>query len=431
MPGSNGNLTIGPARTTAGFMNNPAFARKREIQARQKSGFFGNMSKKVGDTFGSSRTDRDMKLANSAAMVRIEKTQGDTHNFTMEKVLTGPPTFGDQRPETAGTLGFLHAEVKLAKTRSPAFQLPADMDQIKAAASVDINWDSAIRDQCAKWNGEALAHETIIAALKGASDNVLRPTTQGGLGMDLGRGAGVQVSPMNFIVKGLGKVSGATLAAREADAISKIGSLSTATAAHLISLKGIIDLSEEISTGETEMVGMEIGGEERFFLVLPSIARQAIQGVNSTMVDYAKWTAAWGKDSPLLQMAKFEAGKFIVFYDDFLNRYSPDVTGSNIVWGKDTVAFQSWKRADLTTAQKGRGVGLIFGAKAMLQAYKAGIEYTTDEGPHMTSSEIATMVRRATVRAMWNDKQDPAALPKEYGTMAWVFADKGIDFTAA
>lgn len=426
MPGTNGNLTIGPARTTAGFMNNPAFTRKREIQARKKSGFFGNMSKKIGDVFGSSRTDRDMALANSAAMVRVEKTQGDTHNWTMEKNLTGPPTFGDQRPETAGTLGFLHAEMVLHKTRSPAFQLPAEMDQIRAAGSVDINWDSAIREQVTKWHGECMAVESIKATLRGASDNLLAPVSAGARALDIGRGAGVPVSPMNFIVRGLGKVSGATLDAREADAISKIGSLSTATAAHLISLKALYELSEEISCAQTEMIGMEVGGEERFFLVLPSLARNVLQGTDSTLVDYAKYQAAWGPNSPLLQMAKFEVGKLIVFYDDFLNRFSPDVTGSNIVWGKDTTDFQSWGYEDLSTAQKGRGIGLIYGRKALLQAYNAGIKYTTDEGPHETSEEISSMVKRSTVRAMWKDKQDSSALPKEYGVMAFAFANKGI-----
>ena len=426
---SNGNLNIGASRTVAGFMNNPAFARSREVQARKKSGFFGNMATKIVENVVSSRTYRDFQLSKTSAMLLVENTKGDTHNWTMEKVLTGAPSFGDQRPETGGTLGFLHAEVQLNKTRSPAFQLPAEMDQIRAAGSIDINWDSAIRDQVAKWHGEAMAHEHIITALKGASDNLLRTTAEGARALDLGRGAGVQVSPLNFIVRGLGKVTGATLAAREADAISKIGSLSNATASHLLSPNALMELSEEISCAQTEMVGMEIGGEERFFLALPSMARNTLQGAASAIVDYAKYQAAWGKDSPLLQMAKFEIGKFIVIYDDFLNKYSPDVTGANIIWGKDTTEFQSWGFGDLTPAQQGRGIGLVFGQKAMLQAYNAGIGYTTDEGPHETSKEISSYVKRSTVRAMWNDKQDASALPKEYGTMAYCFAMKAITHT--
>lgn len=423
---TNGNLTIGAARTTAGFMNNPAFTRAREKQARQRSGFFGNMGKRIKETFGSSSTDREMKLATSAAMVRIEKTQGDTHNWTMQKALKGRPTFGDQRPETGPTLGFLHAETVLHKTRSMAVPLPADMDQIRAASTIDINWDASVRDELMQWNGDYLAHEIITTTLMGASPNLLRPTTEGARAIDLGRGAGVQVSPKNIIVRGLGKVSGATLAAREADAISKIGSLSTATAAHLLTPKSLMELSEELSSAQTEMVGLDIGGEEKFLLCLPSISRNALQGHDSALVDYAKYTAAWGKDSPLLRMAKFEIGKFVVFYDDILNKYMPDVTGSNIIWGKNTTEFQSWKREDLTTAQKGRGVGIIYGQKAILQAYKAGIEYTVAEGDHETSKEIATMVRRSSVRAMWKDKQDIAALPEEYGTMLFVYAEKGI-----
>ena len=219
----NGVMSVGQARTTAGFMNNPAFNRDCLLQARLRSGVFGNLSGKMirGENSG---TERGVDIAKSPAILRIEKREGDTHTWTMQKPLYGGPTFGDQRPEKGGTLDFLHAEVVLHKTRSPAFQVPPDMDRQRMASTVDVNHETALREETTRWHGDAIPHEVITTFLMGGTDNVRTlPAAGGGRGIDFGRGAGVQVSPRNAIVRGLGKVSGATLAAREADLKSKIG----------------------------------------------------------------------------------------------------------------------------------------------------------------------------------------------------------------
>jgi hypothetical protein len=429
MPGSNGSMNSGAARTTAGFMNNPAFERSRYYQARVRSGVFGALSKKMGQTFGeNSGTERSENLTKSAAFLRVEKKQGDTHNWTMEKVLKGPPTFGDRVPETAGTLGFLHAEVVLHKTRSPAFQVPADMEQIRMHGSVDVDFPQAIRDQTSKWHGEAIAHESIITALKGASDNLLSSAANGGRAVDLGRGAGIAVSPLNAIVLGTGKIGGATLAARETALYNAITALSTGTAGHLISTAAIQEIGEELSTANTGMVGVDIGGKEMYYMVLPSICRLQLIGQTAIAALGAQYVSAWGTKSPLLQMEPLVIGNIIVFFDNYLSKYSPDVTGTTpaIVWGKDTTDFQSWGYADLSSAQKARGVGLVFGARAILEATNGSIEYTEAEGKHKTSMELSSMIKRSMVRASWVDKQDTSALPLDYGTMAFCFAHKGI-----
>lgn len=428
----NGQMTVGDSRTVAGYLNNPAFTKQIYAQARVTSGVFGALSKKIGESYGrNTGTETDMKIAKTAAFLRIEKKEGDTHNWTMEKTLTGPPTFGDRVPETAGTLSFLHAEVKLNKTRSPAFQIPAEMEQIKAAAALGAgyNWKSAIRSQEAKWHGEAIGHEAIIASLKGASDNLLSSKQDGGLGVDLGRGAGVQVSPLNAIVVGQGKVSGATLADREADLKTKLGNITNATASHLISLKAVHIISEELSCGLTGMVGLDMGGKEKFVLVLPSVCRRTLQGPDSTMVDYAKFTKMWGKDSPLLQYSPVEIGNIVVLYDDYLSKYSPDVTGTEIVWGKPTTEFQSWGYTDLATPQLTRGVGLLYGARAILEATNGDMKFTNETGKHETSEEVSSMIKRSMIRASWKDVQDSNVLPKDYGTMLVAFAHHGITHT--
>ena len=247
--------------------------------------------------------------------------------------------------------------------------------------------------------------------------------------MDLGRGAGVQVSPLNAIVLGTGLIGGATLAARETNLKAAIGALSTANAKHLISTRALQLVSEQLSTGNTLIEALDIGGEARYICVLPSICRLQIMGADSAMVDYAKYTAAWGKDSPLLKMRPLEVGCLTILFDDILSKYAPDVTGGEIVWGKSTTKFQSWGYGDLTGNQLTRGVGVILGRKAILEATNKGIEYTTATEDHDTAKEISSFVKRSMQRAMWFDKQDASVMPFDQSSLLLSFAHTGIQFT--
>lgn len=431
----NGVTNIGPARSSTGYLNNPAFERKRLRQARIRSGVFGNLSFALqeGDRTSNSGTEKPgFDVLKSAAIVRVEKTKGDTHDWTMTKQLKGGPSWGDSAPEKGGMLDFLNAEVVLNKTRAPAWQMPADMDLQRLNSVTDMSaaqYEAELREHHVRWHADLLAHDTITAFLKGASDNLLQGIPVGGRALDLGRGAGVQVSPLNAIVLGTGLIGGATLNARETNLISAIGSLSTANAKHLISVRALQLVSEQLSTGNTLIEAVDIGGEARYIVVLPSICRLQLMGVDSSMVDYAKYTAVWGKDSPLLKMKPLEVGCLTIFFDDILSKYAPDVTGAEVVWGKNTTKFQSWGYGDLTGNQLTRGVGVILGRKAILEATNKGIEYTTAVGDHDTSKEISSFVKRSMQRAMWFDKQDSSVLPFDQSSLLLSFAHTGIQFT--
>jgi len=428
-------VNIGAARTNAGFLNLPAFERTRLAAARLRSGVFGNLSIKLStgeykENSGTERTGTD--ITKSAAIVRVEKSSGDTHTWTMTKQLKGPPTFGDVQPEKAGFLDFLNAEVVLAKTRSPAFQVAPDMDLQRIRSVTDLTesqYEQELRDQTVKWYADAIPHNTIMAFLKGATDNALQPVTNGGRAINLGRGAGVQVSPLNAIVRGAspdGIITGATLAARETNLKAALANLSASNANHLISTAALQEISEILSTGTILLDPVDIGGEPTFYCILPSVCRLQLLGAGSAAVDYAKYTAAWGKNSPLLKMQPLQVGNLVVFFDNILSKYAPDVTGSEIVWGKNTTNFQSWGYKDLTAAQKGRGIGIILGRRALLEASYKGITYTQDEGPHGTSKEISSYVKDSMVRAMWVDKSDSAVMPIDQGSLLFGFAYKGI-----
>jgi hypothetical protein len=431
----NGVTNIGPAGSATGYLNNPAYERQRSRQARLRSGVFGNLSFQMqdGDKGENSGTERPgMDVLKSAAIVRVEKTAGDKHIWTMTKQLKGKPTFGDQLPEKGGMLDFLNAEVTLNKVKAPAWQIPADMDLQRLNSVTDLSveqYQQELKEHHIRWHADRIAHQAISTFLNGASDNLRQPTSAGGRGLDLGRGAGVQVSPLNSIVLGAGKTSGATLAARESSLKTNIGALSTSNSKHLISTRALQLVSEELSTGGTLIEALDIGGEARYICVLPSMCRLQLLGADSTLVDYAKYTAAWGKDSPLLKMSPIEVGCLTILFDNVLSKYAPDVTGSEIVWGKATTDFQSWSYSDLSGASLNRGVGVILGRRAMMEATNKGIMYTTEEGPHESSKEISSYVKDSMQRAMWFDKQDASVMPFDQSSLLLCFAHTGVSFT--
>lgn len=423
MAGLNGLTAVGAPGTGAGFLNNPAYDRQAVYEMRKRSAF-GMLSKPMsGKTRGRDSSEVDIDPSKTSAVLYKTITQGDTVNWTMEKVLKGAPIFGDRVPEKGPYLDFWHTEVKLNLIKSPAFQIKGEFEEMKAASTLDGNDEQRIRAQAILWNAALYSHDHIKASLCGASDNLLASQADGGLALDLGRGAGKQVSPINAIVRGsTGVIGGATLAAREANLISGIGTLTNTNAKHLISVAALHDLDDELATGSGNFEGIDMNGEEVFLLVLPSQARGTLLGVNSTQVDFSKYSMPLTDGHPLFQYKPYKVGKIVTIFDDTLGKYAPDITGPEIVWGKNSTDPQSWDYKDLTAAQKARGVGLCFGKHALRTAQAKSLRFTTEKGPHEVGAEIATKTYRSIVRSAWKDKQVSGVLPLDQSFMAIFFA---------
>jgi hypothetical protein len=422
MPAPNGLAVIGAPGTAAGFLNTPAFQRQAVFEMRRKS-VFGPLSRVMkGKTSAADTTDRGIDPSKSAAVLVQELDRGSKVKWTMEKVLKGAPTFGDRVPEKGAYLDFLQAELDLNLVKSPAFQVKGEFEQFKQLSTLDGTDEARIKNQLILWNATYYAHDHYIAFLKGATDNLLSPTSVGGIGVNLGRGAGVQVSPMNILVRGSGFVGGATLAARESALKSAIAGLSTSTAGHFLTIEALQEISEEISAVSGKYEGIDMGGQEKFLLILPSIARLSLMGVGSTIADYSKYTMPLTADHPLFRFNPLQVGKIVVLFDDTLAKYSPDVTGSEVVWGKSTTNAQSWEYPDLSAAQKGRGIGLLMGAGSLLTANAKTMKFTEEYGEHEVGHDIATKTYRSIVRKQFADPLDSSALPVDQSSMLICFA---------
>lgn len=425
------NGSYGEARTAAGFLNLPSIAMEQNFEMRRKS-VFGPLSQPIkGKTAASNTTDsrQDISKTEAVQTKMLGPKDGDEVNWTLVKNLKGPVTMGDRVPTKGGYLDFWHNKMRVNMAKCPAFQIPGTMDLSRLEPNLFESYKPLLTGQVNLWWAQWFAHQMYMGFLRGADDTLLAPVSNGGLNVDLGAGAGKQVSPLNVLVRGQGMIGGATLAARETAIKSAIGSLSTSTAGHKLTLAALSELSEELSTSGRYM-GVDVGGEEKFYLVLPSLARNALQGVSSTLVDFSKYQAAWGADHPLLKMVSLSIGKLLVIYDDSLARYNPDVTGPDIVWGKAQTGqdndFQNWEYSDLTTAQKKNGIGLVLGASALREATRDRLEYTEEKGPHGVGQEISAKKQGSVIRSQWRDMQDTSKLPFDQSSMLFCFAMEGL-----
>lgn len=425
------SATYGEARTPAGFLNIPSIAMEKNMEMRRKN-VFGSLATPIkGVTSGRNSTDSTQDLTKTSAVMTkvLGPNDGDEVDWTIIKNLTGPVTMGDRVPVKGGYLDFWHNRIRVNMAKSPAFQIPGELDLNRLEPKLVEKYANLVNEQIMRWHSDWMAHQFYMAALRGADDTLLGSVQNGGLNMDIGAGAGNQISPLNCLVRGTGMVGGATLAARETAIMSAIGSLSTSNANHKLTLKSLNEVSEEIST-KGKYLGVDVGGEEKFFLVLPSICRFVLQGTDSTLVDFAKYQAAWGADHPLLKATALSIGKLMVIYDDSLSRYLPDVSGSKIVWGKAQTGvdsqFQNWGYEDLTAAQKTHGIGLVLGEAALREATRDRMKYTQEVGPHEVGKEVSSKIQRSVIRSQWRDMQDSSKLPFDQSSMLFCFALEGL-----
>lgn len=423
MASPNGLATIGAPGTATGFLNTPEYQRTAVHEMRLAS-IFGRqgVSALVRAEDSSSRGVDPSKTA-AVSVQTLEK--GSEVRWHMEMALKGAPTFGDRVPAKGGYLSFRHQKSYLNLLKAPAFQVKGEFEQMKQDSTIDGKDAERIRRQLVAWNGHFYGHDHIIAFLKGATDNLLQPVSNGGSNVDLGRGAGVQVSPINAMVRGTGIIGGATLAAREANIKSALSGLSVSNAKHLLSIEMLQNVSEEMSAVSGKFQGIGQGGEEIFYCILPTIARIDLLGAASSTTELVKYSLNLEPNSPLFQFRPIKVGRLVVLFDDLLAKYAPDISGPEIVWGKDTYEAQTWDWKDLPTAQKQRGIGLVLGASSLLFAQAKSMRFTEEKGPHGVGHEISTMMYRSGVRSMFVDMQDSSVLPIDQSSMLLAFAMKG------
>lgn len=412
---------------THSYMTNPLQERNMAYEVRPKS-VLGALSRPMkGRTVKSGDGDRSEDVAMTAAVMRKTITTGDECRFHMLRRLEGPMTAGDKAPAKGGYLSFRHQRVMLNTVRSPAFQVMGEMSR-QRIAEILSDPASATRQELVMWHHEQYWHDAYRAFFKGMSDNLRLPESEGGIALDLGRGAGKQVSPLNAIVFGTGIIGGATLDARETALNTAIDNLSASNAKHRISIAALHALKEALPDLGLTPLRYEGADEERYALILPRLLHGRLTQPGGDL--YSLWQAAEvrGPQNPAFGHKAISWGPFIIYEDGVLDKFCPDSSGDEIVWGSDDLDLRKFKVTDAT--QKTHQPAILLGGGALLEASNDKLRVTEEEGDHETGLEVSGRIKRAIMRSMWDVKDGSNELPIDQSSALVMFAEPGTDFGA-
>lgn len=380
----------------------------------------GKLSKAVKTkTIGEGQAQRTIDVGVSAAINYKEVTTGDEVRFTMEQQLRGAPAYGDAAVPLGDYLAYLHANVILNQIKTPAYPLQQEMS-MQRVADVIASPESQLRNAITMYLSEEYVLECYAGFFKGMSPNLQAAAVDGGRALDLGRGAGVQVSPQHIIVAGNGFVSGvAGSAGFESNLKTDLGTL-TDTAGDYISREFIHNLRAALT--QKKISPMEFEGREVWFAMCDPELLTRLTNPNGDL--YKAWLTSRerSKTNPVYGHVELELDDILFFPDPWLKKFRPEISGSDIVWG----VAQDDKRDFEPTAKL--APMLVWGSQCMLEAHAGAVKMTTDSGFHGDNKTIAARIKQSFMRARYRPKDGRSGINVEQGGLACFFYEPGLTF---
>lgn len=402
------------------FIVTPETEKNMAYEYRHKSPL-GKLSKAVKQkAVGMGAEQRTLDVGVSAAINYKEVTTGDEVRFTMEQQLRGAPAYGDAAVPTGDYLAYLHANVILNQIKTPAYPIPEEMS-LQRVADVITSPESQLRNAITLYLAEEYVLQAYTGLLKGASPNLLAAKALGGRALDLGRGAGIQVSPQHFIVAGNGFVSGVAGGNTfETNLKTDLGTL-TDTAGDYISREFVHNLRPALT--QKKIGSIEDGEREKWYAMCDPDLLTRLTNPNGEL--YKAWRDAMerGKSNPVFGHAALELDDIVFFPDPWLKKFRPDITGAgDVVWG----ANQDDKRDFEPTSKI--ALMCIFGSQCLLEAHNGSVRMTSDTGRHGDNKTIAARIKQSFMRARYVPKDGRTGINVEQGGLVCAFYEPGLTF---
>lgn len=370
----------------------------------------------------SGQEENEIDIGVSAGVWRKEITKGDTVRFTMEQALSGEPTFGDVAVGPGDYLAYLHADVQLNSLTTPYFKLQGEMSRMLVADTL-TDPEGQTRTAITLYLAEQYVLDFYEGALRGASRNLLAPVVQGGKNKDLGRGAGKQVSPENFLVVGNGFTAGVSgTDAYEAQILTDLGTL-TNTSTDMISREFIHNLRAAVTQQKIKPITDENGRDKWYVICDPELMTQL---TDPTGALYAAWLAARERSdkNPVFGHGSLELDDFVFFPDMWLSKFRPDISGAEVVWGQDGID----KRNFNSTSKL--GLMLIIGEGAMLEASNGTVNITVEHEKHKPKNmTLAGSVKESFMRRRYVPKDGRTGLVINQSMMTVVAYAPGLSYS--
>lgn len=381
---------------------------------------FGKLSKPMKTmTVGSGPEQREIDVGESAAIWTKEISSGDEVRFTLEQNMKGAMTFGDAEVRVGDYLAYLHQTITINKKDTPVIPVIEEMSR-QRVKNVLSNPESRIRQQLTMYLAEQYVYDVLDGHFLGASSDLMASKAEGGRALDLGLGAGVQVSPENFLVAGSGFVSGTTgTSAYETNLYNDLSGL-TDTSSDYISREFIHNLRYAITT--KRIAPIEWNGREVWFA--PCDPHLLARLTKPGQVLHNSWLQARerSKDNPVFGHQELELDSVIFFPEARLQTYKPVLSGGAITWGTSAP-----DRRDVTVSSN-LALMMILGNGALLEGHNGQVSITYDDGFHGKGKTIGAHVKQSFMRARWKPKDGRSGIILNQSSITCAFYEPGLEF---
>lgn len=372
----------------------------------RKRGIIGKISRTMKQqTIGSGPNAREMDVAGTACVMTKTIKSGDEVRFTMQRNITGSPTYGDAAVLPGDFLAYMHATVFLNSTDSPEIPLIGEMAELRVA-DVLSSQDSAVRHQINMWLAEEQAYKFYDAVFTGMSRDLSTPRAQGGRALDLGLGAGVQVSPENYIVAGSGPVSGNPgSSGYETNLNTALDGL-TNTAGDMISVNFLHNLPRYLAqTNIGAAQGMDGTPESKYICLCDPDLLVTLTAPGGTLSN--AWLGARERTAknPFFVNDEIEYKNLILVPDEYLKKYRADSSGATL-WGSNLTDRREFVPSS-TIAHM-----VILGASSVLNANNGSVKFTENPGRHGKGRGLAAHIKDSYMRMRWVPKDGSSATIK-------------------
>jgi len=368
-----------------------------------------------------------MDVGTSAAIWSKEITSGDECRFTMQQRMKGAPTFGDAEVRTGDYLAYLHETIFLNKLDTPAIPMQEEMSRQRVKETI-ANPESAIRGEISMYLGEQYTYDVLDSHFMGASMNLRALKNVGGRSLDLGLGAGVQVSPENFIVAGTGFVSGTSgTSGYETALISALDGLNAATAGHRISLGFIHEIRAAIT--QKKIKGINVNGTEKWYVACDPLLLSRLTASDGSLWQAWRDADTRGSNNKVFTNGAVELEGLILFPEERLAQYRPvkaSLAGGTLTWGVPSTNFD---RRDYVSASN-ICLAVVLGDGAILEGHNGSVDITEKKGDHGKGYELAGHVKQSFMRARWTPKDGRSGIVLNQSSLTVAFADPGLSFGA-
>lgn len=379
-----------------------AFDTQLFMEARTRT-FIGSLSKPndmVRDMNAGAQS-----LDGSQCIARKEITEGEEVRYTMQEHMTGVETYGDMPVQRGDFLGYKNQYARVNMIKTPAVPIQGEMAQQRVKKSItDI--PASVKNEVIDYTAETMELQALGGLVWGASPSVLLPTSEGGLGVSLGvgagGGAGVPLMPMHFWTPDTGKVAYSTTVATYNssinDAINGIDA-SADDSVSLNKLKTLSRLKEKINFWPTVLNGKKY---KAINLCDPDLWYR----IDHLLATYYKDARERSANNPIFGIThQLEYLDELFISVPNLEKFRPAYNS-----GTGIPDFGPGIRGDFRkyTTSSTNALMISISQRALVEGYNGSVRLTKEEGRHEDGLEIAARTKLGYMRGEWYAKDGRA-----------------------